>query len=1038
MQNVVSIAAIQGIVARAAQISFASGRHRSGIGSRHRRDQVDDRTGVRDVVGRHQLLQVQARAVPERDDFDLREVVRPVLDRYTVVQVVEGGVRVVRVLQRDLQVPVHHPELDVRNADLAVQIQHVAGSRLRGLSVGKVLVPNRVPTVAPAERIKVIARAALQRIVARAAPEHVVADAAQKRVIPVTARQDIVPVAAGHDVVRAAPDQPVVASAAQISAASGRHRARISRRHRRDQIHGRAANCDIVGRHQFLQVQARAVPERNRLDLREVVRPVPDRHTVRKVVERRIRVVGVLERNLQTVGGQADQDVGDTDIAMQEQHVPGPGLLRLCGSCHGRPVIFGVGYAPRCIVTLALAAFIMPDPFGSVGRARAPLTPCPGNEMLVPDRVPAIAAAEAVEVVPGSALERVRARTAVQHVVAGVARQRVIACAAEQAVIGRAARDRVVPATAVDQHTRGAARAQCVAARAAEQHFEIVGRKVHRHACIALDEGDIRPGAAIDRAGREVVRIHEQDVVAVTAAQRVRPGAARQQVVAHAARQRVGAALAEHHHAVRPRGREGVGAAAAQDRLQTVRGEVRRHARLARHDRDVEARAAIDFSTREVVRVHNEDIAAGAAAQRVRAAVALKPVVTLAADQRVGAARTNKQATRRRRRQVVRRVVADDTRNPQNRRVQTPLRLRRRTGDMENRIVAAADRNVAVRILPDAPPGMLQRHIEEGLAALSVRVAALAEHRVARNRLLHTVARQRDRRDPRLRHRAKLARVALSVLVEVLPDPEPAPLRIVRIKNAVIVRVEMRQPLKVRLRPLHIGHERKLVMRRDRPVAVLVIGQEPVIRRRPRHALPVAVAVDVVKRCRIVQRNELHTVPVKVQHDRLARTAAAAKVVTPVEVLVLRRRSCGIVIGVIWPRRIVGVTASWRSWTAKGIIISVVGPIRIVGIAPEWTGWYAQVDRSDAIILIWFIRRIVQTQYTHTAVRICRRPISSIANPQFPGGSLNTPTSNGGSNSHGDNRSGCSHSDPHCSRNTHSDSGRNTQSRCQGVVRYNN
>ena len=175
---------------------------------------------------------------------------------------------------------------------------------------------------------------------------------------------------------------------------------------------------------------------------------------------------------------------------------------------------------------------------------------------------------------------------------------------------------------------------------------------------------------------------------------------------------------------------------------------------------------------------------------------------------------------------------------------------------------------------------MLQGHIEEGLAALGVRVAALAEHRVAGNRLLHAVARQRDRGNPRLRQRAQLTRVALPVLVQVLPDAELAPVRIARIELPVAVRVEMRKTLKVSLRPFHIGHEGQLVMLGDRSVAVLVIGQEPVIRRRPSHTLPVAVAVDVVKRRRIVQRHKLHTVPVQVQHDRLAAAAPTVAAAT--------------------------------------------------------------------------------------------------------------------------------------------------------------
>ncbi len=185
-----------------------------------------------------------------------------------------------------------------------------------------------------------------------------------------------------------------------------------------------------------------------------------------------------------------------------------------------------------------------------------------------------------------------------------------------------------------------------------------------------------------------------------------------------------------------------------------MRDEIDGHARIARQDRHVEARAA---------------------EERVRAAIAMQPVV----------ARADLQAAVGRRRQPVRRVMADNARNTQFRRIQLALRLRRRGGDMERRSVAAADGNGAVRILPHAPVGMPERRVEKRLVSIRVRIAALAEHRIAGDFPLLSVTGERNRLDPRLFQRAQLAGVADTVLVQILPDAELAPLRILRIQHAL-------------------------------------------------------------------------------------------------------------------------------------------------------------------------------------------------------------------------------------------------------------
>ena len=303
------------------------------------------------------------------------------------------------------------------------------------------LVPHRVPAAAATETVKVVARAAVEHVIARTAVQNVVAVIADENITAVAAYEDVVAVAARHNIVAVAAIQAVVARTAQVSMAARRHGACICRRHRGDQVHDRPAGRDVVGRHQLPQVQPRAVPERDGLDLREVVRPVLDRHPVRKVVERRVRVVRVLQRDLEAAGGQAKQDVADADVAMQIQHVGGPGLQHFIG-CPGRIGVCGVGYAPRSPVT-AFPTPIVVDPFGPVGRIGPRLfLPCPGDDIFVAYRVMTVAATETVEVVPGPALERVVARAAPKHIVARAAFQRVVARAAaepvRQAVAGQA------------------------------------------------------------------------------------------------------------------------------------------------------------------------------------------------------------------------------------------------------------------------------------------------------------------------------------------------------------------------------------------------------------------------------------------------------------------------------------------------------------------------------------------------------------------------------------------------------------------------
>ena len=206
-------------------------------------------------------------------------------------------------------------------------------------------------------------------------------------------------------------------------------------------------------------------------------------------------------------------------------------------------------------------------------------------------------------------------------------------------------------------------------------------------------------------------------------------------------------------------------------------------------------------------------------------------------------------------------------------------------------------------------------------------IDAFSINSAASDLALDRIAGQRHRHDPGLVQATEFALVALAVLVEIPPDPEHAPLGIVRVQHAVAVGIEVTEALKVGLGILDIGHERDLVIRLDHAVAVLVIGEEAVIGRRPGHLLAIAIAVQVEERCRLVERHQLDTVAVQVENDRLGAAAAIGVAVAwgavATGVASRRRPADAIVVGaVILSREVtIGVDADTDRVADTAIIV---------------------------------------------------------------------------------------------------------------------
>ena len=397
-------------------------------------------------------------------------------------------------------------------------------------------------------RCGVRARAPVERIAALAAREDVVPGASFERVRPGLAKEHVVLAVTPKHVAARTAHQHVPPRAAEVRVAARRQRPPVRRVHRRDEIDRRTSLGHPVARHQLPEVQPRTIPERQRLDLRLVLRPAPDRHPIGQRVERCIRVVRILERDLERTALEPQHDVADAERPGEEQDVAGAALA-----------LHPVDHHP------------------------------------VPDLVATVAPAEDVQIVVRAAPEGVRSRSAPQNVAARTAVQRIVTLAAEEHIVAAVSAQRVRPGVsgedvprrpagegvvapaAAHHHPRFTGVAEAVVAAPAEHRFETMPGQIDRHPRLAFHEGDIDARASVHRPGRKVIRIDHQHVVAGTAAQPIRSFTSDQHVEAAAPFERVVTPAPDEHLPVIPASHEPVGSVMTHHPVDPERSRVEPH-----------------------------------------------------------------------------------------------------------------------------------------------------------------------------------------------------------------------------------------------------------------------------------------------------------------------------------------------------------------------------------------------------------------------------------------------------------------------------
>ena len=173
---------------------------------------------------------------------------------------------------------------------------------------------------------------------------------------------------------------------------------------------------------------------------------------------------------------------------------------------------------------------------------------------------------------------------------------------------------------------------------------------------------------------------------------------------------------------------------------------------------------------------------------------------------------------------------------------------------------AAADRRLRV-----------EHHVAYGsLAAVASQKAGPSENgdRSRGPRVALAVADQSDRHDLRLGQAHDLVGRADSVLVQILPDPGLAPLRIRRVEKIVsIAIVGYAQGIQIRRGRRHLGHEDQLVAIAGQIIPIEIDEQPAVVGCQPGGRLgPGAVQVELGARFRL--RDKFQAVVIQIQGDR--------------------------------------------------------------------------------------------------------------------------------------------------------------------------